>query len=270
MFSVLLSVYYRESPIYFTQSLNSVFSQTRPPSEVVLVQDGPLTKELDSVITSFISQYPSILKVVKLSTNQGLGKALNEGLKYCSYDFVARMDTDDIAKPCRFERQLDVFERNCNIDVVGSWLEEFEGNINNVLSTRKLPELHKDIYEFAKSRNPINHPVVMFRKDAVWAVGGYQHFPFFEDYFLWVRLLMNRAQFYNIQDSLLYFRLSSDMFKRRGGWKYAMDEIYFQNAIRKMGFISLWQFIKNVFIRFVARIIPNSVRATLYKKLLRK
>lgn len=105
----------------------------------------------------------------------------------------------------------------------------------------------------------------MFRKDAVWAVGGYQHFPFFEDYFLWVRLLMNRAQFYNIQDSLLYFRLSSDMFKRRGGWKYAMDEIYFQNAIRKMGFISLWQFIKNVFIRFVARIIPNSVRATLYK-----
>ena len=147
MFSVLLSVYYRESPIYFTQSLNSVFSQTRPPSEVVLVQDGPLTKELDSVITSFISQYPSIFKVVKLSTNQGLGKALNEGLKYCSYDYVARMDTDDIAKPCRFERQLAVFEKNCNIDVVGSWLEEFEGNVNNVLSTRKLPELHKDIYE---------------------------------------------------------------------------------------------------------------------------
>ena len=86
MFSVLLSVYYRESPIYFAQSLKSIFSQTRLPSEVILVQDGPLTRDLDSIVASFVSQYPSIIKVVKLSTNQGLGRALNEGLKYCKYD----------------------------------------------------------------------------------------------------------------------------------------------------------------------------------------
>ena len=270
MFSVLLSVYYRESPIYFAQSLKSIFPQTRLPSEVILVQDGPLTRDLDSIVASFVSQYPSIIKVVKLSTNQGLGRALNEGLKYCKYDIIARMDTDDIAKPCRFEKQLAVFEKDNKIDIVSSWVEEFEDDVSNVLSIRKLPELHKDIYEFAKSRNPINHPVVMFRKEVVVAVGGYQHFPLFEDYFLWIRLLMNHAQFYNIQESLLFFRFSSDMFKRRGGWKYVVNEVCFLNTIRKMGFISLWQFVKNIFIRFIARVIPNSLRATLYKKLLRK
>lgn len=270
MFSVLLSVYYKESPAYLSQSLNSIFSQTRPPAEVVLVQDGTLTKELDLIIDSFISRFPLIFKVVKLSTNQGLGKALNEGLKHCSCDYIARMDTDDIAKSFRFEKQLYVFQTKCDIDVVGSWVDEFEGDINSVLTTRKLPEKHNSIAKFAKSRNPVNHPAVMFRKSAVLAVGGYQHFPFFEDYFLWVRLLMNNAQFYNIQESLLYFRLSPDMFRRRGGWKYALREIRFQNTLRAMGFISIWQFNKNVLTRFVARVVPNYIRALLYKRLLRR
>lgn len=268
-FSVLLSVYYKESPNSLYQSLLSVVTQTLYPDEILLVKDGKLSEELEAVIEEYSSKYSSI-KIISLSTNQGLGKALNEGLKYCSYDIVARMDTDDIAKPDRFEKQIAIFEKYSDIHVVGSWIDEFEGDTTNISSTRKLPELYEDIYEFAKSRNPINHPVVMFRKTAVLAAGGYQHFPLFEDYFLWVRLLMNGAKFYNIQESLLYFRFSSDMFKRRGGWKYAMDEILFQNTIRKMGFISLRKFIQNVVIRFVARIIPNSLRTTLYKKLLRK
>ena len=269
MFSVLLSLYKKEHPSQLSQNSNILSSQTLPPNEIILVKDGPLTAELDAVVSDYVARY-SILKVVPLPQNQGLGKALNEGLKHCSYDLVARMDTDDIAKPERFERQIKVFEEHPELDLVGAWIDEFEGTPQHILSVRRVPETSEEIREYCKKRCPVNHPVVMFRKSAVLAAGGYQHFPLFEDYYLWVRMLKNEAKFYNIQESLLYFRASPDMFKRRGGWKYAMDELRFQNMMRKMGMIDWKRFIMNVAIRFPARIIPNSLRGFLYKKIMRK
>ena len=232
-FSVLLSLYYKERPDFLYQSLASIFDQTVIPAEVVLVKDGPLTEELEKVVLGYQQRYSS-LKIIPLSQNQGLGRALNEGLKHCSYELVARMDTDDIAKPNRFEKQIRVFQQNSNIDICSAWIEEFEGDWHNVISIRMLPETHDEIAYYAQSRCPINHPVVMFKKSAVIRAGGYQHFPLFEDYFLWLRMLKNGAKFHNIQDSLLYFRTSSEMFKRRGGWKYAMDEYRFQKMMLEM------------------------------------
>ena len=269
MFSVLLSLYHKESPAFLSLSLDSVFHQTLLPGEVVLVKDGPLTAELDAVVSDYAARYP-ILKVIPLPQNQGLGKALNEGLKHCSYDLVARMDTDDIAKPDRFEKQVKVFEEHPELDLVGAWIDEFEGTTQYVLSVRKVPETSEEIREYCRKRCPVNHPVVMFRKSAVQAAGGYQHFPLFEDYYLWVRMLMDGARFYNIQESLLYFRTSPDMFKRRGGWKYAMDELRFQGVMRKMGMIGWGRFLMNVAVRFPGRVIPNGLRGFLYKKLMRK
>lgn len=267
-FSVLLSVYRKEQASYLQQSLDSIFSQTLLPDEVILVKDGPLTDELERVVEEFVLEYPA-LKVVPLAENQGLGKALNEGLKHCSYELVARMDTDDVAKPTRFEKQMAVFQIHPEFDVVGAWIDEFEGDVENVISIRKLPERHEKILSFAKKRCPINHPVVMFKKSAVVTAGGYQHFPLFEDYYLWVRMLMNGSKFYNIPESLLYFRFSPDMFRRRGGWKYAKDEFRFQCKLFELGFIRHVEFCRNVGIRFVARIIPNCLRSLLYKKVLR-
>ena len=268
-YSVLLSLYHKEAPIHLYSCLNSIFKQTKKPSEVILVEDGPLTQELKNVLGNFKEAH-STLKIISLPINIGLGKALNEGLKHCSYDLVARMDTDDIAKPYRFEKHLKVFRENTNVDVVGSWIDEFERDSSNVISIRKLPEKHDEIYQYAQKRNPINHPVVMFKKSAVEAAGGYKHFPLFEDYYLWVRMLLNGAKFYNIQESLLYFRSSSDMFKRRGGIKYACTEARFQWHIHKLGFISLPKTCMNIAIRFGARIVPNEVRGWIYKNLLRK
>ena len=269
MFSVLMSLYFKEYPAYLKASLDSLFHQTLLPDEVVLVEDGPLSSELEQVVSDYSTRYP-MLKVIPLPQNQGLGKALNEGLKYCSYELVARMDTDDIAKPMRFQKQVEVFEKHPEIDVCSAWIDEFEESVNNVISTRKLPEWHDDIALYAKSRNPINHPVVMFKKSAVMVAGSYQHFPLFEDYYLWVRMLMNGAKFYNIQESLLWFRFSPEMFKRRGGWGYAMKELKFQKTLRAMGFISTPHYLKNVVIRLITRIIPNSWRSFIYKNLLRR
>lgn len=268
MFSVLLSVYKKEQPSHLRKSLDSLFSQTLLPSEIILVKDGELTPELNAVVSDYTQRY-SILKVVDLKKNQGLGKALNEGLKHCSYDLVARMDTDDIAKLNRFEKQIDIFNNHPEIDIVSSWIDEFEGDTNHILSIRKLPEFHKDIYQFAKKRSPINHPVAMFKKSAIIEAGGYKHFPLFEDYYLWVRMLMNGAKFYNIQESLLYFRLSPDMFKRRGGWIYAINEYKLQKKFKKIGFINNKEFLRNISVRFISRILSNKVRSFLYKKILR-
>lgn len=267
-FSVLLSIYGKEKSVYFLECLESLLSQTLLPDEIVLVKDGPLTEELECIIENVQDIFP-FFKIVSLPTNKGLGIALNEGLKHCSYELVARMDTDDVAKSDRFEKQIAIFYAHPELDVVGAWIDEFEGTIGNVISIRKLPEKHEDICQFARKRCPVNHPVVMFRKSAVIAAGGYQHFSSFEDYYLWVRMLLNNARFYNIPESLLYFRFSPGMFRRRGGWKYAQDEFRFQRMLWKRGFVGFPCLIQNIWIRFIVRIIPNKIRIFLYKKILR-
>lgn len=269
IFYVLLSLYIKEQPSFLKRCLDSLLSQTLQPNEIVLVKDGPLTSELDAVVSDFAKHCAS-LKVLALPQNQGLGRALNEGLKYCSYDLVARMDTDDIAKPDRFEKQVRIFNEHPEVDICSAWMEEFFNSPQNSVSIKKLPEIHADIVLYAQSRNPINHPVAMFRKKAVIAAGGYQHFPLFEDYYLWVRMLKNGAKFYNIQESLLYFRISPDMFMRRGGWRYAIDEFRFQKTMLDMGMVSQGRFLRNVLTRFPVRIAPNKIRSWLYQKALRK
>lgn len=268
-FSVLLSLYYKESPIHLRNSLDSVFNQTLQTNEIVIVKDGPLPDSLNNVIDEYSQKFP-IIKIVILTHNQGLGRALNEGLKYCTYNYIARMDTDDISKSDRFEKQIAIFKKNHEIDVVGAWVDEFVGEISNIKSIRKLPETHDKIISFSKKRNPINHPVVMFKKQSVINAGGFKHFPLFEDYYLWVRMLLHGSKFYNIQESLLYFRISTDMFKRRGGWKYILNEFNFQYELRRLGFISNITFLKNISIRFVTRIMPNKMRSYLYKIFLRE
>lgn len=267
-FSVLLSIYHNEKPENLLQSLDSVFAQTLRADEVILVKDGPLNEELYRVLEEYQDKYPE-LKTVPLKENVGLGKALNEGLKHCSHAIVARMDTDDICKADRFEKQLTVFKNHPYIDVVSSWIDEFEGDITNVLSTRKLPENHSEIFAYGKKRCPVNHPVVMFKKNAVLAAGGYLHLPLFEDYYLWVRMLMNGAKFYNIQESLLCFRTSPAMFMRRGGVKYAMTEVSFLWKMHKIGYVNFISTLKNIVIRFTVRIMPNFIREYIYKRLLR-
>lgn len=269
-FSVLMSVYYKESPEYLRQSLESIFNQTILPNEIVLVEDGVLTDELYRTIDIFLTNYSSLLKIVKLDVNSGLGVALSIGLSHCSYELVARMDTDDIAKLERFEKQLKIFQLHPEVDICSAWIDEFVNDISSVISVRKLPKVHDDIVQFAKSRCPINHPVVMFKKSAVLAAGGYKHFPLFEDYYLWVRMIQKGARFYNIQESLLYFRFSPEMIKRRGGLKYAQDEFRFLKFMYQERFISFGQLIKSTIIRFTSRLMPNSVRLYVYKHIIRR
>jgi glycosyltransferase involved in cell wall biosynthesis len=268
-FSVLLSLYAKERPEYLRQALDSVFSQSLKADEIVLVEDGPLTPELEAVVREYTALHPE-MKIVPLPQNVGLGLALNEGLKHCSNELVARMDTDDICKPHRFEHQYNYMLLHPEISVVGAWIDEFVDSPEHTISVRTLPEFNNEIIKFARWRSPLNHPVVMFRKTDVERVGSYQHVPLLEDYYLWARMLSQGYLFYNIQESLLWFRTSPDMFKRRGGLKYAMDEVRFIWQLKLLGLFTPVQACINILIRFIVRIMPNAIRSFIYKKLLRR
>ncbi len=267
-FSVLMSIYKAEKPSYLTMSLNSVLNQTLQASEIIIVEDGPLTTDLYAILDEFESKNP-IIRRLRLSENHGLGYALCEGLKYCRYELVARMDTDDICKPNRFEVQVEFMEKNHEVDVLGTWIDEFFDVKENVVSIRKVPEGSKGLYEFGKKRNPMNHPTVMFRKSSVLKAGSYQTCMLLEDYYLWVKMLKMGMVFYNIQESLLYFRLSHDIYKRRGGLKYAITEVKFQIELHKIGYLTIFETIRNIASRFFVRVMPVCIRRRIYRRLLR-
>ena len=268
-FSVLMSIYIKENPIYLQHALESIFNQTLIPNELVLVKDGVLTKELDSVIDKAMEKFPNICKIIELKENKGLGLALRRGVEECSHEVIARMDTDDIATCERFEKQIKILIDNDDIDIVGSFITEFKGTPDKVISVRSVPLSDMDIKGFAKKRNPFNHMTVMYRKSAVLSAGNYQEFLWNEDYHLWVRMMINGSKMINIPESLVFARTGSIMFERRGGLPYLKRDFLLQKEFLGWGFINYIQFLKNILIRIPVRLFPNKIRGWFYVNLLR-
>ena len=269
-YSVLMSVYYKENSEYLKQAIESIQAQTFPTDDFVLVCDGPLNQELDSVIKKKQQEMKNILNVVRLKKNAGLGNALNKGIQQCKNELVARMDSDDISYPDRCEKQLTVFNTYPEISVCSGIVEEFVTNPKVVESRRVPPETHAEIREFAKVRNPFNHPCVMYKKTDVEAVGSYKDFYLLEDYYLWVRMIMAGYQGYNLQEPLLHMRAGTDMYIRRGGLKYAKTQEKLFRFMKNNGFISKGQYIKNCVIRGESSLAPNWLRKFVFEKVLRK
>lgn len=259
-FSVLISVYYKEISEYLDLSLESITDiQILKPNEIVLVKDGPLTKELDNVIEKYIKKYPNLFKIVALEKNCGLGKALNVGLENCSNELVARMDGDDISKSERFKEQIEIFNNNSNVDICGSWIEEFQMKDKKIeiKSIRKVPKTNDKIYKKLKFICAFNHPTVMYKKSKVLLAGNYdEKFNKLEDYYLWGRMALNNCVFYNIQKSLLYFRITEETSKRRSGLKMFLGDFKLHKYFFKNKFINFYEFIRNVCIWGCYRFLP--------------
>ena len=268
-YSVLMSVYVKERPEYLLAAMQSIFEQTVETDDFVLVCDGPLNDDLDAAIWEMEKKH-SELHVVRLEKNGGLGNALNIGIKCCKNELVARMDSDDISRPDRCEKQLSVFASHPEISIVSGVVEEFTESICQIESRRMPPETQEEIIAFAKKRNPFNHPCVMYKKSAVEAAGGYQDFYLLEDYFLWIRMLKNGIVGYNLQQPLLWMRAGSDMYKRRAGWKYAKSQKALFKYMNSVGFITRLRYIVNTIIRGGSSLSPNWLRKTMFETFLRK
>lgn len=269
-YSVLMSVYHKEKPQYLKQAIASIQAQTLPTDDFVLVCDGPLNDALDAVIAKKQQEMGKTLNVVRLAKNGGLGNALNEGIKHCKNELVARMDSDDIAYQDRCEKQIAVFYKHPEVSICSGIVEEFTSTPDVVDAKRVPPEAHEEIVEFAKKRNPFNHPCVMYKRSAVEAVGSYQDFYLLEDYYLWLRMLMAGYQGYNIQEPLLHMRAGSDMYLRRAGWKYAKTQARLFKFMKSQDFIGEGQYIKSCMIRSGSALAPNWLRKLMLEKVLRK
>ena len=269
-YSVLMSVYHKEKPEYLKQAIESIQAQTLSTNDFVLVCDGQLNEPLDSVIAAKQQEMGESLHVVRLAKNGGLGNALNEGIEHCKNELVVRMDSDDIAYPDRCEKQIAVFNTHPEVSICSGIVEEFTSDPYTIDAKRVPPETNAEIVEFAKKRNPFNHPCVMYKKSAVEAGGSYQDFYLLEDYYLWLRMLMAGYQGYNIQEPLLHMRAGSDMYLRRAGWKYAKTQAKLFKFMKQQGFIGEGQYIKSCVIRSGSALAPNWLRKFMFERVLRK
>lgn len=265
-FSVAMSVYHNDNAIFFDRALQSITdNQTVKPTEIVLVCDGPLNSDLDAVIDSYQSRY-NIFKIIRLAENKGLGNALKVAVENASYDLIARMDSDDVSVPDRFEQQIHFFKRFPEIDIVGGDITEFIGDEKNVVGKRTVPTSDKAIKEYMKKRAAFNHVSVMYKKSVVIASGGYLDWFWNEDYYLWIRLWLNNAVFSNTGTVLVNVRVGNEMYQRRGGKKYYNSEKRLQRYMLDHKLINKTTYFVNVLKRFIVQILlPNRIRGFVFR-----
>ena len=265
-YSVLMSLYVKEKPEYLRIAFDSMINQTIKPDEIIIVEDGPLNDELYTVL----DEYSAYITRVRSEKNIGLGLALNLGLQSCKNELVARMDTDDISKPDRCEKQIKKFEQCPELAIVGAWVDEFTVSPEQIVSTRAVPTDSQAIYRFAKKRSAFNHPVVMYRKSKVLEQGGYADLRRNQDVDLFGRMLFAGNKAENIGEALLWFRSNDDLAKRRKSWQNTWSYIDTIRRFWKMGYSGFMDFAMVAVAQTGMYLMPVKLQQWVYKKFLRR
>lgn len=271
-FSIITSVYKNDKPEYVRMALDSMLiEQTIKPSEIVLVRDGLVPTDLDSLLDEYELRYPAIFHIIRLEQNGGLGNALKLGVEAAKYDIIARMDSDDICLPNRFELQLNYIIEHPETDIIGGQITEFIGSSDNIVGTRVVPCTNEEIYEYMKNRCGFNHMTVMFRKSEVLRAGNYQDWFWNEDYYLWIRMMISNCQFANLPETLVNVRSGADQYARRGGRKYYESEKGIKKLQLDNKMISNLEYYYFVAQRYIIQILmPNWLRGWVFRTFARK
>lgn len=270
-FSILLSLYYKESPTALNECFQSLWiNQKVQPDEIVLVLDGPVGKDLQDCVNEWGLKIGLALKIISLKDNIGLGRALNEGLKYCSNEWVLRMDTDDICTPDRFEKQIEFINNNPDVVLFGGQVLEFENEPNDSQVLKAVPTSNNEIRKFAQKRCPFNHMTVAYKKSIINELGGYQHHLYMEDYNLWLRVIGAGYVVANLPDIVLYARVGNGMHARRKGLEYIKSEKQLLNLKKQLKLQNPIHANMLFLIRSAFRLIPSSLLGKIYNTFLRK
>jgi glycosyltransferase involved in cell wall biosynthesis len=269
-YSVLMSVYNKDTEDELRQSIESMLNQTILCDQFVLVEDGPIGNDLSLVVDEYSSEYQDIFTVIKLPENRGLGKALDVGLKECRNELIARMDADDISLKTRCEKLLQLFDENPKLAIAGTNIDEFYDNPKNIVSSRVVPSDYDSICKFMKRRSPFNHPTVMFKKSEVIRCGGYGQMRRKQDLDLFARMINMNCYALNINESLLLFRSNEGNYKRRKSWEYCKSYIDVERENYKRGYCSFWDLTIVTVGQVVLHIAPIGVMKKLSDIFLRK
>lgn len=272
-FSVLMSVYCNDNADDFRMALESVtLAQNLKPKQVVIVQDGAVPTSIDKIIEAVKGKTEETeITVLKKEVNQGLAAALNSGLALCKYDWVARMDSDDLSVEDRFEKQVAFIENHRDIAVLGGAIAEFENEIGDMQSERHVGQTHEEIRQMARSRTPMNHVSVMYLKSAVMEVGGYsEDFGKLEDYKLWVDLIAAGKRFANIDDVVVNVRVGKGFIERRSNKREIQDWDMLQTYLLKGNFITKRKALVNKLYIRAFIYMPTWMKKIAYKTVLRR
>lgn len=270
-FSVLLSLYHKENFLALDQCFQSIWKdQTIQPDEIILVLDGPIGEELSQCVQKWQRIIGKSLRVIPLSQNVGLGKALNKGLEHCSNEWVFRMDTDDISKPDRFKKQIQFIKKNPEVVLFSGQILEFNENPSDADILKSVPTEHTDIIKFAQKRSPFNHMTVAYKKSVIEAVGGYQHHLFMEDYNLWLRVIGAGYRVGNHPDILLYARVGNGMHARRKGLEYVNSELQLLKLKKELKLQDPIHANILFLLRSSFRLLPSTLLGKIYNTFLRK
>lgn len=267
--SVLMSIYKNDSLLYFNQAIDSILKQTEPPDQIVLVRDGEVKKDVQDRLNELAVECKDFIKIIELKSNVGLSKALNIGIDNCDYEYIARMDADDISLPNRLSEQMRIMIRDKSISLLSAWVDQYNEDMSAIKTIRKVPESNIEIIKYSKRRTPFNHTCSIFRKDAVVKSGKYPDIQksFCEDWWLSLRLIKNGYKLHNIQKSLLMMRTGNDFYKRRYGFSYLKIEYYNLNEMYKSGLFSFIDLLINLSIRLPVRLLPLQFVELFYKKM---
>ena len=271
-----MSIYKSDVQEYVHIALDSLLNQTRLPDEIVIVADGPipssLEKEIDYLqLTIDHEELPVEVSYLPQKKNRGLGEAMRIAVENAKYEYLARMDSDDICLPDRFEKQMRCFEEDPELSIVGGMITEFEGEPGNIFAKRILPLEDAEIKKMMRGRCAVNHVTVIFKKADLMKAGNYQPFWKQEDHYLWARMILTGCKFKNIPDIVVNVRSGRDQFARRGGWKFFKSEVRMFWFMYKNKLISFGYFLYICTIRGIVQfLMPNKLRTWVYQKFLRK
>lgn len=267
-----MSVYLNDSPKFLSEGLASLLTQESRDFEVILVNDGPLTESLESVIERYdllFEQKEISFINLKLVANAGLGAALQFGLGHCKTDYIVRMDSDDISTTNRLSQLDQIISEHPHVDVIGTYIEEFEFEPGDLNRVRVVPLTHEQIKKGSKLRNPMNHVTVCMKRESLVNAGGYEHVLWHEDYFLWFKMLSMGYSFLNYPVNTVYVRVGSSMISRRSGLAYLKAELVFLQRCRELGMITLLDSLIYLMPRIAVRSMPNVLISKVYSYLRR-
>ena len=261
---VIMSVYKNDVVKYVKLAVESILNQTHNDFDFYIQYDGPIHYQVDEYLSDINDER---VKIFKRTENKGLAQSLNDLLSLVmskGYEYIARMDADDISMPDRFEKQLAYLHSHPEVECLGTWAIEINSK-GEEYYRKQMPETHKECNKMFRKRDCMIHPTVMFRRSYIEKAGFYALDTYFgEDTMMWAQGFKAGCVFANVPEYLLQFRLDDNFFERRRGWKHAKGIFTLRHRVNKMlhyGIVAdFW-----AFAYATAKMMPKFILNIIYK-----
>jgi glycosyltransferase involved in cell wall biosynthesis len=266
-YTVIQAIYLGDRKLFFKQAIDSVIHQSIRPEKIIIVCDGPILSENSSLISSYERLYGgSFFCVIRLNRSVGLAACLNIAINRCETKYIARMDSDDISKFDRFEKQLKYLEDHAECDIVGSWIEEIDENNKVINPEITYPIEHQECLNFFKKRSPVAHPAIMLKRSFFTKIGRFynENYMFDQDSELWAEGFSANCIFANIPEVLLSFRRGDNFFQRRNSFQKNVKRLLNRVKINKKLSFGVDSYIWALFY-FMLSFLPVFLKKLLYR-----